>query len=127
VDEPTKTGEHPATNGEVRRAFQWLTLQNLVVILALLGSVSVGGQKVLRWLVQDAVAQDGGTAALVKRIDVVEAAAAQHLLDDAQAKRQQAKDTYELRSDVKALYEAVMSGKRSERLEKPLPPLDGGR
>lgn len=36
-------------------------------------------------------------------------------------------ELHEARQDTHDLYKAVMEGKRSERLERPLPPLDGGR
>jgi hypothetical protein len=36
-------------------------------------------------------------------------------------------DVHEARGELRDLYKAVMEGKRSERLEHPVPPLDGGR
>lgn len=119
------TGQAPVLRMQFRGT-KWLARLNAAGLLVALAAVGVTSDKVKSWLVRDAVAQDAGVQALEKRITVQEKAFEQHMLDDAQAKRQQQADNYELRNDVKALYESVMTGKKSERLERPIPPPDGG-
>lgn len=61
---------------------------------------------------------DAGVAPIEKRLTAVEG-----------AQLRQAADTHELAVDIRELYRSQKTGRRSERLEKPVPPLpavDGG-
>lgn len=125
------TGEFKATHKWVKSYTSKLTVASMLAIIGLLAALGSGGKIILGWLVRDAVAQDGGVTQVKDKQKELADAFSEHLKDDAQSKREQKADTYELRKDVKALYETIMSGQRSERLERPIPPpptiADAGR
>ena len=71
-----------------------------------------------KFIVNEARAQtDAGVANMESRVRAVE-----------QQVPQLREDVHEARGELRDLYKAVMEGKRSEKLERPLPPLpkDGG-
>lgn len=49
-----------------------------------------------------------------------------HLKDDAESKRDIMRQLAELSADNRALYRTLQTGERQYRLERPLPPPDGG-
>lgn len=59
---------------------------------------------------------DAGLAPMAKRVEVLE-----------QDQRHLREDVHEVQVDIRALYKAVTTGQRQERLEQPPPPKDGGQ
>lgn len=98
----------------------------LLVVAACVVLLGVGGAGVV-W----AQAQlDGGTdkavAPVAEALKVQTVRMDQHLLDDAAFKREMARRQDEASADIRALYKTVLTGERQYRLERPLPPPDGG-
>ena len=80
-----------------------------------------------------AFAQDAGTKAAVDQVkqvkdeaDATAKALEQHLLDDAQAKRETRAQLSEIGVDIRALYRAQQTGQPQPRLERPPQLPDGG-
>ena len=129
-DEPQRqpTGEHPATDGELKRAVNELSWQNVGIIIGIVASV-LGGA---RYLVVATWAQgkehaDAGVA-------VLRAEFAAHVQEEAQSRKttlEQVKDqrveVREMRQELRAVYDYMKTGREQPTLEKPLPPMDGGR
>jgi hypothetical protein len=101
--------DKPATTGEMKKQFKW---QDVAVVLAILSGF-IGGYI---HLIDEAKAQsDAGMIPLAKRIELVEA--------DQKTIKQ---DVHETQVDIRALYKAVMTGQKQDRLEVPPNGLDGG-
>lgn len=123
---PELEREEP-TNPRIKRSNHFTRLVSLGVAggfsVATLATVAVA----YRALAADA--KDAGTAAAkVELAPVVEAVkgheARMQVLE--QTSKQTQADVHEARGELRDLYKAVMEGKRSEKLERPVPPLDGG-
>lgn len=67
---------------------------------------------------------DAGTGMLAERHQDLEARFTEHVKDSGQAHLQLKQDLHEVQMDIRALYRAVQTGARQERLERPPP--DGG-
>jgi cytochrome c-type biogenesis protein CcmH/NrfG len=109
------TGEHPATRGEMRRAFRINEIFTfLVASMTAVGAV-FGAYKLL--LSEARAEADAGVAVHESRIKALE-----------QQVPQLREEVYQGRLDTQALYKALMERKRQDRLEKPppKPTLDGG-
>lgn len=93
-----------------------------------LSAVTLGGVAIAYDKLEAKAADAGSSAAEVKMAPVVEAVkgheARLQVLE--QTSKQTQGDVHEARGELRDLYKAVMEGKRSERLERPVPPLDGG-
>jgi hypothetical protein len=118
-DPRTITGVYRALDSK----FKGEKVFNLVVaVIALVVSLGtlIGGYN---HIISEARAQsDAGLAAVVppldKRVVILE-----------QQQQQTREDVHEVQTDIRALYKAVMTGARQDRLEQPAPPpkpLDGG-
>lgn len=122
-DQPTRTGEHPATNLDLKATELTLSvrsvLQGLVALGAML-SVVFGGYFALIGRVE--AATDAGIERLTPRIAELEARAKRDE-DTINAVRL---DVREVQADVRELYRVIQTGARSARLEAPLPAADGG-
>ena len=96
-------------------------VRGAVTLVAILGAIvtPIGGFSV--WLLREAKAQ-GADAGV--RADSVRADFETHKKDSAQAHLQLKDDIHEVQGDIRALYKAVMTGARQERLERNG---DGGR
>lgn len=123
----TRTGEHPATNLEVKAAELTLSVRSLIqgiaAVATLLG-VFFGGYFALIGRVE--AATDAGVAVLSPRVIALEnrAQAQEHATADLKG------DVHELQLDVRELYRVIQTGARSARLEAPIPsPIasDGGQ
>ena len=126
-----RTGEFPAVDPSVIDERTKKTLQDVRWLIALgLGSIAA---IVIATVSTVAFAQDAGTKAAVEETRTVKAQAEatakaleQHLLDDAQAKRETRGVLSEQSADIRALYRAVMTGQPQARLERPAQLPDGG-
>lgn len=123
---PELEHEEP-TNPRIKRSNHLTRLLSLGVAggfsVATLATVAVA----YRALASEA--KDAGTAAAkVELAPVIEAVKAHEgrLQNLEQRTTATQADVHEARGELRDLYKAVMEGKRSERLERPVPPLDGG-
>lgn len=117
----------PTINGLVGELMRRLLGREVLMLLAfslVLVGATLYGTNALAQAVDAHV--DAGVAPTARRAEEVSARLEQHLVEDAQAKRQAAADLHEVQADIRALYRAVQTGRPQPRLEKPLPSLDGG-
>lgn len=122
-EQPTRTGEHPATNLEVKASEFTVSIRNLIqgmMALAALLSVFFGGYFALITRVE--AATDAGIAQLAPRVTELENRAVRN----EEAERRLASDLHEVQLDVRELYKVIQTGARSPRLEAPLGPSDAG-
>lgn len=129
MEDDTKTGEHPATNGEVKRD---LRLQTLVILLSLIGTV-VGGAK---WVVSSSWAQakehvDAGVSVLRAEFEAHKKEESGERDRTRNEVQQMRVEQYDMRKELRSLYDFQKTGRPQPALEKPLPPppvpLDGGK
>lgn len=105
----TDEKDAPVTKQELKKQLRW---QDAAVALAILGGF-LGGYV---HLVGEARAQaDAGVMPLKARVDAIEA-------EQARVRA----DVHEVQLDVRELYRALRDGRRSQRLETPPAPVDGG-
>lgn len=119
----TRTGEHPATNLEVKASEFTVSIRNLIqgmMGVAALLSMFFGGYFALITRVE--AATDAGIAQLAPRVTELENRA----MRNEEAERRLASDLHEVQLDVRELYKVIQTGARSPRLEAPLGPSDGG-
>lgn len=117
-DEPT--GQHPVTK-EVER--KYLTLQTLVILLGIAGSI-LGGA---RWVVTSSWAQakehaDAGISVLRAEFDAhkrEESSERDRTRGDVQLMRV---EQYDMRKELRSLYDYQKTGRPQPTLEQPLPP-----
>lgn len=110
----TKTGEHPVTNGELKRALSLNDVKLVAVAITVAVGTAFGAYRVV---LGEAKAQtDAGVQVLERRLTTVE-----------QRQQQQAADIHEVQVDIRALYRTITTGERSARLERPPAAVDGGR
>ena len=126
-----RTGEFPVVDPSVLDDRTRKTLTDVRWLIAL-GLGSIAAIVVATWSTV-AWAQDAGTKAAIEETRVVKAQAdatartlEQHLLDDAQAKREQKAQLAEIGADIRALYRAQQTGQPQARLERPPQMPDGG-
>ena len=115
----TRTGEHPATNLDVKASELTVSVRNLiqsVLALAALLSVFFGGYFALITKVE--AATDAGIAQLAPRVSELENRAKRN----EEAERRLAADLHEVQLDVRELYKVIQTGARSARLEAPITP-----
>lgn len=119
--------DEPKTDPRIKRSNQFTRLISLAVAggfsVVTLGSVAYAYEKLRE------VSADAGVEAAKLELAPVVAELKGHearLQVQEQTSKQTQADVHEARGELRDLYKAVMEGKRSERLEKPLPPLDGG-
>lgn len=96
----------PVLKKDMKRAFRFNEAYTLLVALATAGAALLGGYKVFISEARAAGAEEAKQVS--KRQDKVEA------------------NQDEVRLDMRALYQAVITRQPQERLEKPLPLVDGG-
>lgn len=107
--ETEATTEDPVTGKELRRQFKW---QDVAVVLAILAGF-LGGYRTL--LTEARAESDAGVKSLESRVNAVET-----------EQKNVRSDLHEVQLDIRELYRSQHEGRRSERLERPLPPPDGG-
>jgi hypothetical protein len=119
--------DEPKTNPRIRRSNHFTRL----ISLGIAGGFSVGTLAVVA-VTSRALAADakdaGASAARVELAPVIEKVNRhdEQLKSLEAATRRLEADLYERGLESRDLYKAVVDGKRSQRLETPLPPLDGG-
>lgn len=100
------TAEVPVTTGVMRRAFRLNEIYTLIVAVLASGAALLGGYRV--FISEARAAGKEEAAAVEKRTTALEGGQT------------------EMQKDVRALYFVILTGKKSERLEQPLPLRDGG-
>lgn len=130
------SGEHPVSSGDVldelhrhEKSERWqLKLQTAVLLLGIVGTI-LGGAK---WLVSATWAQ--GKEHADAGVTVLRAEFAAHVKEETQSRqvtldqvKEQRTETRELRQELRAVYDYMKTGREQPTLEKPLPPMDGGR
>lgn len=127
-DRPDVEGE-PATNPRIKLS-NFRTRIFVLIASGGFSAVSLAGVAYAYDKLETKAADAGTTAAKVEVAPVVEGLkgheARLQVLE--QTSKQTQADVHEARGELRDIYKAVMEGKRSERLERPLPPLpkDGG-
>jgi len=134
VERPSELDEEPKTNPAIRKSNLRTRIFALIVSGGFsglgLGGVAYAYDK-LRTDAADAGAAAaqkvvGDVDATKRKVDVVDADLQQHKAAEAQERLEIKQDLHARGEEIRDLYKAVMEGKRSDRLERPLPPLDGG-
>lgn len=101
------TAEHPVSKGEMRKAFRANEVWTFIVAVATAGAALIGGYTLF-----------------VAKAEAAGAKKAEAVSEDVIKLREEVKDIKdaqgETQKDVRALYRAVMTGQRQERLEKPI-------
>lgn len=117
--------EEPKTDPRLAVALQRhdsrLTFRGLLLAAGSVGSTVIAGFLYLNNYV--AAQTDAGVKVLVQRVEVLEANATEQRKENAATRE----EVREMRGELRELYSTVRTGRRSEALERPVPPLDGGR
>lgn len=108
--QPTVTGEHPATNLEVRTVVTLGVLKNAIVAVVAVFLAGWATYATVTHAAEQTV--DAGLVPLRVRVEALE-----------QGQASVREDIGEVQRDIRALYKAVVTGQRQERLEQPV---DGG-
>lgn len=109
------TGEHPATNLEVHREGNAITVKTIVT--AVVGIFTAG------WFTYAAVVHasetilDAGVAPVTRRVGDLEERFDRHVREESIERDAQAKKVDEIQTDIRALYRAVMTKQPQPRLE----------
>lgn len=105
-DDRHDTAEMPVTMGTMRRAFRINEIWTFLVACAVAAGAVLSAY---RYVISEAEAAGRkGATDVEKRVAALEG------------------ELPEVRKDVRALYNTVLTGRRQERLERPLPEKDGG-
>ena len=124
VHAPTRdTSADLATHSWVRGYAARLSGANVLVLIAVLGVMGTGGKSVLGWLVRDAVAQDGGVAAVANAVVVLDKRVTVVEQGQSELRALMIRQLEEGRAN--AVW--VQTGRKPEILNEPLPGKDGGR
>lgn len=116
-----KTGEHPATQLEVKTAVTWGAVKMVAAMVVAIFTAGWLGYSTVVHAAESSV--DAELVPLKEEVVVIKAQLNRHLDEEAAHHRQQEDQVKEMQADIRALYKAVMTGTRQDRLEKPA---DGG-
>ena len=98
----------------------------LLVVFACVTMLGVGGAGVVWAQTQLDGGADKAVAPVAEALKVTTGRLDAHLKDDAEFRREMSRRQDEASADIRALYKTVLTGERQYRLERPLPPPDGG-
>lgn len=114
LDEPKTDPAIRIVKKSMRKELNWQGAKLTIMTSVVAVGTAFGAYRVV--LSEAAAQTDAGVRVHEQRIVTLE-----------QQQQQTRTDLHEVQTDIRSLYKAVLTGQRQERLEKPLPAVDGGR